>query len=144
MEIVILKTVDLDVVASFQNLLPQLDTNSRFITKEILEQIIQSENTTLLIAKDHLGKIIGTLSLVSYCIPTGNKYWIEDVVVDNNYRGQGIGKQLLENALELARKKGALKIDLTSNAKRLEAHQLYKKVGFIQRQTSVFRNLISK
>ena len=58
-----------------------------------LARIVESEASTLLIARSD-GVITGTLTLVMFEIPTGMRAWIEDVVVDEAARGQGIGEAL--------------------------------------------------
>lgn len=132
---------DLEVV-TFQNLISQLTPNYPPITKEVLKKLIHSNSTTLFIAKNKEGEIVGTLSMVRYKILTGLKFWMEDVVVDKNYRGQGIGEKLIEEAIKLATENGGKTIDLTSNMQRISAHRLYNKMGFDQRQTGVFRYTI--
>ena len=139
MEIKELKESTTTVMTELQKLIEQLSTKSHVITKSKLNKIIQDESTQLFIAKETGGKIIGTLTLVSYQIPTGLKFWIEDVVVDGNFRGKGVGQKLTERAMEYAEKKGGSSINLTSNPKRKAAHQLYVKMGFKQRETDVFR-----
>ena len=139
MEIKELKESTSTVMAELQKLIEQLSTKSHIISKKKLNKIIQDESTQLFIAKETGGKIIGTLTLVSYQIPTGLKFWIEDVVVDSNFRGRGVGQKLTESAMEYAEKKGGSSINLTSNPKRKAAHQLYVKMGFKQRETDVFR-----
>ena len=64
---------------------------------------------------------------------------VEDVVVDKKYRGKKIGLRLMNNLLAKARKLKMQYTDLTSNAKRVVAQNLYKKIGFEKRDTDVFR-----
>ena len=89
-------------------------------------------------------RIIGTLTLAYYHALSGNKAWIEDVVVEAQARGTGAGEALVRHAVEEAKKQGATTILLTSNAARKAAHNLYKKIGFIEYDTTVFRLQISK
>ena len=79
------------------------------------------------------------MTLIIFQIPTGIRAWIEDVVVDSSARGRGIGKKLNSAALELAKQAGVKTVDLTSRPARKEANQLYKDIGFIQRETNVYR-----
>ncbi|MEC7117321.1 MAG: GNAT family N-acetyltransferase [Actinomycetota bacterium] len=64
---------------------------------------------------------------------------MEDVVVDSSARGKGIGKKLNLAALELAKQAGAKTVDLTSRPARQEANQLYRSIGFVERETNVYR-----
>lgn len=142
MEIKIIKQITDEVFEGLQNLLPQLSPSSACIPdKNHLENVIKSESITLFIAK-YDGKIVGTLTLAIYPTPLTLKAWIEDVVTDNAIRGKGIGKLLIEAALEYAKKSGIEKVDLTSSNDRIAAHGLYKKTGFEKRDTSVFRKYI--
>eukprot|EP00808_Paulinella_micropora_P008027 g4507.t1 len=83
--------------------------------------------------------LLGTASLTFATVPTGKKAWIEDVVVFSTARGCGIGSRLVEACLAVARQIGCGNVDLTSNPARIEAHALYKKLGFAVRDTLVFR-----
>jgi ribosomal protein S18 acetylase RimI-like enzyme len=72
-------------------------------------------------------------------IPAGIRARIEDVVVMEEARGKGVGKLLMKHALEVASKKGATGVDLTSHASRVAANGLYKRLGFEIRTTNVYR-----
>ena len=86
---------------------------------------------------------MGCSALIVIKIPTGNKAWIEDVVVDQSARGKGIGRALMNHALEEAKKCGVKSIDLTSRPSRESANQLYQSLGYEIRQTNVYRYKIS-
>jgi ribosomal protein S18 acetylase RimI-like enzyme len=92
----------------------------------------------LLVAKVE-GAIVGSLTLALFWIPTGLRAWIEDVVVDESVRGQGIGAALNQEALKVARDQGARTVDLTSRPSREAANRLYQRLGFKQRETNVYR-----
>jgi GNAT superfamily N-acetyltransferase len=55
---------------------------------------------------------------------------IENVVTDKAYRRQGIGKRLMDMAIEFARSRGCYKVCLLSNSTRVEAHRFYESLGF--------------
>ena len=142
MEIKIIKQITDEVIVGLQNILPQLSPSSVFILdKKHLENVNKSDSITLFIAEDE-NKVLGTLTLAIYPTPLTRKAWIEDVVTDNDARGKGIGKLLIEAAMEHAKKLGIEKVDLTSSNDRIAAHGLYKKTGFEKRDTSVFRRYI--
>lgn len=84
-------------------------------------------------------QILGILTLVTFRIPTGQRAWIEDVVVDSRARGQGAGRQLVETALAHAKQAGCRTVDLTSRPSRQAANRLYQKCGFQARDTNVYR-----
>ncbi len=79
------------------------------------------------------------MTLVVFRIPTGVRAWIEDVVVDEAARGRGVGEALNRAALELAERRGARSVDLTSRPSREAANRLYRKLGFVERETNVYR-----
>lgn len=130
--------VDDDLVAAFARLIPQLSSSNPPPSKEFLAEIVASEASTLLVATED-GEILGALTLVVFSIPTGIRAWIEDVVVDEAGRGKGVGRALNEEALAIAEKRGATTVDLTSRPKREAANRLYKRLGFEQRETNVYR-----
>ncbi|MGV3760711.1 MAG: GNAT family N-acetyltransferase, partial [Actinomycetota bacterium] len=85
------------------------------------------------------GRIVGVSTLAVFPIPTGNRAWVEDVIVDEAVNGQGIGRRLTEAMLDRARELGCVTVDLTSRPSREAANALYKKVGFVERETNVYR-----
>ena len=93
----------------------------------------------LLIARDDRGEVVGSLTLVLFRIPTGMRAWIEDVVVDGEARGLGVGEALNRHAVELAAERGARSVDLTSRPSRDAANRLYRRLGFLPRETNVYR-----
>ncbi len=133
---------DESLLQAFERLAPQLSDDAPMPTAERLQRIIESPTTHLLAATDDNGNIAGVLTLVFYDIPTYCKAWIEDVITDSEYRGQGIGRALVERALEIARERGADNVNLTSRPSRKVARVLYRKVGFEEVPTTVFRLLI--
>jgi len=83
------------------------------------------------------------LTLVFNKIPTGDKIWIEDVVVDKSARGKGVGVKLMEFSIAYVRNKNIKSINLTSSPDRVAANNLYRKLGFVQRETNVYRLTIA-
>lgn len=124
---------------AYRVLIPQLSSSSSPPTGEALQRIIESDSAQILIAEDENGEILGTMTIIIFQIPTGIRAWIEDVVVDSSVRGKGIGKKLNLAALELAKQAGAKTVDLTSRPARQEANQLYRSIGFVERETNVYR-----
>jgi len=140
-EVVIAETATPEVVDAFARLLPQLSASAARLTRDALTDIIGAPHNTVLLARDPSAgnRIVGTLTLVMFRIPSGMRAWIEDVVVDDVARGRGAGEALTRTAVDLARQRGARTVDLTSNQSRHAAHRLYEKTGFHVRDTSVYR-----
>ena len=130
--------VSTELVEAFARLTPQLSRSSHPPGEQELERIVQSDATRLLVAKVE-GAIVGSLTLALFWIPTGLRAWIEDVVVDESVRGQGIGAALNLEALKVAQDQGARTVDLTSRPSREAANRLYHRLGFKQRETNVYR-----
>ena len=132
-------TVDDELVAAFEQLIPQLSRSNPPPDRAALEAIVASEASTLLLARDEAGSIVGSMTLAMFRIPTGLRAWIEDVVVDEVARGRGVGRLLNERALSIAASAGATTVDLTSRPSREAANRLYQRLGFVERETNVYR-----
>ena len=131
-------TVTDELLDALTRLTPQLKISSPRLTADGLAGLLASDATSLLTARDDSGIIVGMLTLVHYRTPTGVRARIEDVVVDESMRGQGIAVELVQRALSIAREKGADGVALTSNPRREAANRLYQKVGFKKWETNVY------
>jgi GNAT superfamily N-acetyltransferase len=140
-EVRVAASVDADLVSAVTALLPQLSRSAPPPTHEQLARIVADPATTLFLAEDD-GRIVGTLTLAAFEIPTGRRAWIEDVVTDAAARGKGVGSALVNAALEHAAAFGARTVDLTSRPDRADANRLYVTLGFEQRSTNVYRRTL--
>jgi len=113
-----------------------VDEENRVVFQPV--RIVGSDDTVLYVARDGT-RIVGSLTLAFYRIPTGLKAWIEDVVVDEAGRGRGVGRLLYEAALAEAERRGAKDVSLTSRPSREAANRLYRRIGFEARETNVYR-----
>ncbi len=123
---------------ALRRLVPQLSSSAAPLTLSALDNLLMEDSSTLVVAKDD-DEIIGTLTLVVFSIPTGLRAIVEDVIVDNASRGKGVGEQLVAFALRCAKERGAKTVDLTSRSSREAANALYQKMGFVLRETNVYR-----
>jgi ribosomal protein S18 acetylase RimI-like enzyme len=130
--------VDDALVAAMARLVPQLSTSHPPPDAAALSAIVASDASVLLLAEED-GEVVGAMTLVVFTIPTGVRAWIEDVVVDEVARGRGVGDALNRAAIERAREAGARTVDLTSRPSREAANHLYRRLGFEQRDTNVYR-----
>ena len=137
-EIEIVSEVTPELVTAFDLLIPQLSSSNPPPTTEELAEIVGSEASRVFVARVG-GVIVGTLTLVVFRIPTGVRAWIEDVVVDSSARGAGVGERLNLAAVEEANRRGARTVDLTSRPNREAANRLYRRLGFVERATNVYR-----
>ena len=141
MEIFEAREVTDELVEAFARLTPQLSSSNPAPTRAQLQEIVDSPAVILLMARED-GKLVGSLSLVVFRIPTAMRAWIEDVVVDESMRGRGIGEALTRKALEIAKECGAKTVALPSRPSREAANRLYQRVGFQLRQTNLYRYTI--
>ena len=135
--------VDDALMAAMARLIPQLSNSNPPPDGDALEAIVSSGSSVLLLAVDPAAPgekaILGAMTLVLFRIPTGLRAWIEDVVVDEAARGRGVGETLNRAAIEWARGAGATTVDLTSRPSREAANRLYRRLGFQERATNVYR-----
>ena len=131
-------TATVELLDAFHSLIPQLSTSSSPITMAELREIVGDSATVVFVARDG-GVIVGLLTLAVFRIPMGMRAWIEDVVVDGRARGKGVGEALNRAALATARQRGAKTVDLTSRPSREAANRLYQRIGFVRRDTNVYR-----
>jgi ribosomal protein S18 acetylase RimI-like enzyme len=127
-----------EAVEAFARLVPQLSRSAVPPDAAALAAIVGSPAITVLIARSD-GLIVGSLTLAMFPAPTGLRAWIEDVVVDEAARGQGVGALLTEEAVRRAREAGARSLDLTTRPSRAAAGRLYERAGFVQRDSRLYR-----
>ena len=121
-------------------LLHELSINLGSIDRDRVNSLLEEGRLTLFAATNEDGHLAGMLTLTS-CPPlTDDKFWIEDVIVHNEFRGQGIGKALVRAAVDYVKESGQpYRIYLTSNPSRTAARNLYRSEGFEEYNTGVFR-----
>jgi len=124
------------LVATIRALLPQLTEARTPPTLEQLQDVVS--NQTLLVARDDDGGVLGTLTFVLYRVSSGVKGRIEDVIVDESARGQGVGEALVREGMRLANEAGVLMLELTSMPYRQAANRLYRRLGFVRKPTNVY------
>ncbi len=103
------------------------------------QRSVASPGTRIFVAENDEKHIVGCATLCVFESPTGRKASVEDVVVLPAYRGQGIGRTLLQRIIDFAGNKlSPIDLRLTSNPTRTEANALYQALGFVQRDTNVY------
>jgi len=107
------------------------------------QRSVASQGTRIFIAENDEKHIVGCATLCVFESPTGRKASVEDVVVLPAYRGQGIGRTLLQRIIDFAKNKLApIDLRLTSNPARTEANAMYQALGFVQRDTNVYMMML--
>ena len=118
-------------------LLPQLSAAPAPTVAQV-EELVSSTSSTVVVAHTG-GTLLGVLVLAVFPTLTGRRAWIEDVVVDEAARGQGVGAALVREALRLAADSDVRSVELTSRPSRAAANRLYQRLGFEPRETTVYR-----
>lgn len=108
------------------------------LTQTDLMLVLKDRNCHLYVVLDS-ERIIGCATLCVFHSPTGSKASIEDGVVSSSYRGQHLGKQLMEYVLEQAKTYAPIELHLTSNPMRVAANKLYQSLGFQKKKTNCYQ-----
>lgn len=130
-----------DLERALAALLPQLNPALTGPTRDELTAVLADPSITLLVATDE-GVIIATATVIVYTTPAWTKARIEDLVVDEASRGQGVGEALVNECLRVARNRGARMVELQSARKREVANRLYPRLGFDRRESNVYRMIL--
>lgn len=128
-----------ELVTACARLIPQLSPDGIPPTWDELAEMLASPDICLYVARDEQGKIVGSSTLAFYRTPTALHAWIEDVIVDETARGQGLGAALTQIAIEQAKERGAKCVNLTSRPAREAANRLYQRLGFTRWETNAYR-----
>lgn len=124
--------------AQLSQLILELTPRARHLSLSDLRVVASSH--ILLVARDQSSNlIVGTALLAVMRTVSHVNGQIEDVVVAQTHRGKGIGRTLTEHLIACAREAGVERIDLGSEAHREVANTLYRSLGFVQRETNLYR-----
>lgn len=122
---------------TIERYLRQLLSADRTFSVDNLKKIIENKSCHLFFAViDDV--VVGMITLSILDLPSGRRGCIDDVVVDEALRGDGIGKGLIEAVERFAIEHGVASLFLTSNPKRIVANLLYTKCGYIRKETNVY------
>lgn len=137
MEIEILRKTDINDTVRHQitELYKQLNDS---LKQSPLHQILQEDNHIIFAICSIDQKIIGIALMATYKVISGHRGMVEDVVVDINHRGKGIGRKLMERLLEEAKNRHLDGVILFSGHHRKAATNLYKSLGFELRDSGVY------
>jgi len=126
-----------EVEAAVQGLLPQLRRGAEPPSPDVLADVL-ADPATVLLAACQGDRIVGLAIVAVYHRLSGVSAHLHDVVVDGGARGLGVGAALVEEAIEVARRRGAYSLELTSAPWREAANRLYPRLGFHRRETNVY------
>jgi GNAT superfamily N-acetyltransferase len=140
LRIELVEDVTPELHSELSRLLPQLNPNLTVPDMARLKRLVADPAVSLLVAKDG-DNVVGTTTLIVYTTPFWIKARLDEVVVDADARGKGVGEALVKAALDLGRQKGAQVAELQSGRgdNRKAAHRLYERLGFKIRDSDVMR-----
>jgi GNAT superfamily N-acetyltransferase len=109
-----------------------------------IEKITELGKGTVFVAKDETNKIIGCVhALLDVRLAGGNFGEVVSLVVDEGFRGKGIGKKLIGEAEAWLRQKGEKRLRIRCNAIRNETHKFYEHLGFVEKKSQkIFEKII--
>ena len=125
--------------ADINALLPALTAHAAPLTPATLAALLRNAMTTIYLCRDEEERVAGMATLCLCASPTGTKAWVEDVVVRPDCRGRGYGAALIAHLTAESRRMGAKSLNLTSKPQREAANRLYQRMGFVLRETNVYR-----
>jgi ribosomal protein S18 acetylase RimI-like enzyme len=122
-----------EAAKQLESLLEQLTQHAQPLDVKRLQQIIDGSGAVYVARGD--GKIVGSVTRLDLRHPVRTRCWIDDLVVDSQWRGQGIAQKLMERAIADA-PQDAVSVRLSSKVSRVDSHRLYSKLGFEVREDS--------
>lgn len=133
-----LKIVDRRVLADVNRLIPQLSSTAKKLPMRQFIKMVKDKNNIFIGVWDGRN-IVGMGLIVFILTPIGLRARMEDVVVDKQYRGKGVGKKLTNCLIQIARARKIRWLEFTSRTDRKETNRFYERLGFKKRDTSVYR-----
>jgi ribosomal protein S18 acetylase RimI-like enzyme len=102
-----------------------------------LHDIVESNWTNMIVAKDE-ERIIG-MATINIVNNMGKRIaHVDDVVISDAYRRQGVGTKIIRELINVARSRGVSQLRLTSRSARIAANKLYQQMGFKIGNTNVY------
>ena len=123
-------------------LLPQQADKPRLLNMAELKRVLDQKCIRMYVARTQIrGKttIVGMGSVILYWVPTGLIAFIEELTVDEHFRGHKLGFRIVERLIKDAKESKAKHISTYTNPKRLAANAIYKKLGFFKKETNFYR-----
>lgn len=134
-EILTSRELNSDIQNQISALYKQLNPNN---AQRPLDEILQAHNNVYVFICKIDNSVVGTALLSTYKVISGYRGMVDDVVVDSNQRGKGIGKKLMQRLLEEGQNNGLDEILLFTGHHRAPAIALYKSLGFTLRESGLY------
>jgi ribosomal protein S18 acetylase RimI-like enzyme len=126
-------------IAAINHLLAQLSSRAPEVDLHTIVRVLHDGPIVIARDGDIGGRLVGMGTILFAHKLTAAFATIEDVVVDERYRGCGIGASITARLIEKAKERQVAYVDLTSSPRRVAANALYRKLGFVARETNPFR-----
>ncbi|HJJ23414.1 MAG TPA: GNAT family N-acetyltransferase [Nitrosopumilus sp.] len=120
-----------------------IDENDIIVFKNKIKDYFSDPSKLILVAEKD-SKILGLVSIIFLRRLNYAKFemYIPELVVTEEHRHHGIGKELINFCVDIAKKKNCYRIRLESGNQRKESHRFYKSLGFEQSSLSFSKNLL--
>lgn len=123
-------------VNDLNKLVAQLSRHPKVMERGHFQRLL--DEAALFVARDG-ERIVGCVEVVVEVVPSKVKGWLEELMVDDEYRGRGIARELVQMAVDYAGQTGCVHLNLTSGEDRGVAHSVYEALGFYRRESAVYR-----
>lgn len=123
-------------VDDLNKLVAQLSRHPKVMGRDHFQRLL--DEAALFVARDG-ERIVGCVEVVVDVVPSKVKGWLEELMVDDDYRGRGIARELVKMAVDYARQEDCAHLNLTSGDDRGVAHAVYEALGFYRRESAVYR-----
>jgi ribosomal protein S18 acetylase RimI-like enzyme len=129
-----------DRLPGFRRLVGQLSPQIAELSDEVLARRLCDDRVIIVVVQRDDDELVATATLsVSATVSHGIVGHVDDVVVDETSRGQGIGKLLMQAVHAEAERLELRHVDLTSRPSREAANALYRSLGYERRDTNAYR-----
>lgn len=110
------------------------------IAREVIEEMIESPYHDILMALDD-GVLVGMVFVSVVMLSLSRNVYMEDLVVDAQCRGKGVGGKLLDAVEDWGRAKGCRRLEFTSSSRdnKAGARGFYESHGAMVRETDAYR-----
>ncbi len=136
---VVIRRARLDDASALADLCTQLGypTGTDEVAKR-LSVLERRDDTVIYVAETADGQVIGWVqACLTHLLIVPRHAEIGGLVVDEGWRGRGVGRQLMAAAEQWARQQGCAELRLRSNITRAEAHRFYEALGYRRIKTSL-------
>jgi len=130
------EVVQTEIFSLFKQLAPDMEPLS-------LKEVLDKQNNCYVLCYMENSAIIGLAVMCTYKVISGYNGWVEDVIVDEKYRGKGIGKKLIGQLIKVGQDLNLTNLFLFTGKHRTAANKLYTRIGFTKKNSNLYSLKIS-